>query len=205
MTLYVLDSGLGNVRSVASMLRRAGQRGELIERPVKLSANDQVILPGVGAFDAGMAALAQTGLDDFTREAADLGCPVLGICLGMQLLGRGSEEGGTPGLGIVPAEVRRLPAEEHGLRSPHMGWNVARPLRPTRLFDGAEGEQRFYFVHTYHMVMDDPGDAAATTPYGIDFTCAFERGNVMGVQFHPEKSHRFGLALLQLFVGKTSS
>jgi len=199
MTTYVLDSGLGNVRSVASMLRRIGHRGELIERPVDLRAADKVILPGVGAFDAGMAALTNSGLDQTVREAAALGCPLLGICLGMQLLCRGSEEGGTLGLGLVPADVIRLPAEEHGLKSPHMGWNVAHPARGSRLFDGAQGEQRFYFVHTYYVACDDPADVAANTPYGIDFTSAFERGNLMGVQFHPEKSHRFGMDLLRRF------
>lgn len=203
MTTFVLDSGLGNVRSVASMLRRIGHPAELIERPVPIAPGDRLILPGVGAFDAGVRALRDSGLDELVREGAGAGCEILGICLGMQLLGRGSEEGRMEGLGLVPATSKRL--EAPGLSIPHMGWNVARPSSGSRLFAGAEGEQRFYFVHSYRMVFDDPADVAALTDYGGAFASAFERGNIAGVQFHPEKSHRFGMDLLSRFVGSPPS
>lgn len=205
MRILVLDSALGNVRSVASMLRRIGYRCEMVERPVRIDYGDRLILPGIGAFDAGMQALVARGLDGFVRKAADIGCPVLGICLGMQLLCRSSEEGRSAGLGLVPAAVRRLPAGAHNLPNPHMGWNIARPARESRLFDRDGDEQRFYFVHSYYVACDDPGDIAAQTRYGIEFTSAFERDNIMGVQFHPEKSHRFGMALLRRFVSGPTS
>ena len=200
MTTFLINSGIGNVRSIASMLRRIGHRCETVDRPVELSPDDRLILPGVGAFDAGMAALKETGLDAFVSEGASLGCDTIGICLGMQLLCDGSEEGAQPGLGLVPATVRKLPAEAHGLRLPHMGWNRVRPARPSRLFDPDGEEQRFYFVHGFYVECKAAEDVTATCDYGIAFACAFQHGNIMGVQFHPEKSHRFGMALLDRFM-----
>ncbi|MDT9599634.1 imidazole glycerol phosphate synthase subunit HisH [Sphingosinicella rhizophila] len=200
MTTFLINSSIGNVRSIASMMRRIGQKCETVDRPVPLSPGDRLILPGVGSFDAGMIALRQTGLDAFVREGASLGCDLLGICLGMHLLCDGSEEGQLPGLGLVPATVRKLPAEVHGLRLPHMGWNVVRPTGPSLLFDPGGDEQRFYFVHSFYVDCEMAADRTASCDYGIEFACAFQHGRIMGVQFHPEKSHRFGMALLDRFM-----
>lgn len=199
MTLLVVDAGIGNIGSIVSMLRQIGHRGRLVSAPCAVEPGDRLILPGVGAFDAGMAALAAGGLDRWLREVVALGNPLLGICLGMQLLFDRSEEGVREGLGLIAGEVVRLPAEQAGLRLPHMGWNIARPVRANPVLPLGEAEQRFYFVHSYRARCADPADELAVTDYGVPFTSAVGRGNVFGVQFHPEKSHRFGMALLERF------
>jgi glutamine amidotransferase len=181
------------------MYWRLGIRAELIDAPRELEPGDRLILPGVGAFDVGARALAEHRFVDFIHDAVRQGHPLLGICLGMQLLCRGSEEGSLPGLGIIPADVVRLEAGNHRVRIPHMGWNIATPVRDNPLVPD-DGEQRFYFTHSYRVRCDDDEDVWATTDYGAVFPSAIGRGNVMGVQFHPEKSHRFGKALLERFV-----
>lgn len=180
------------------MYRRLGIAAEPIEAPRPLRSSDRLILPGVGAFDSGVNAINQSGVADFVRSAVADGHAVLGICLGMQLLGRGSEEGSSQGLGLIAANVRRIAPGEPNLRVPHMGWNIVLPTRDNALLP-SEGEQRFYFVHSYQMVCDEAEDVIATTSYGGEIVSAVQRGNVWGVQFHPEKSHRFGKALLERF------
>jgi glutamine amidotransferase len=199
VSLFVLDCGIGNVGALRSMYWRLGIRAELIDVPRELEPGDRLILPGVGAFDVGARALAEHRFVDFIHDAVRQGHPLLGICLGMQLLCRGSEEGSLPGLGIIPADVVRLEAGNHRVRIPHMGWNIATPVRDNPLVPD-DGEQRFYFTHSYRVRCDDDEDVWATTDYGAVFPSAIGRGNVMGVQFHPEKSHRFGKALLERFV-----
>jgi glutamine amidotransferase len=199
MKVIVIDAGIGNVGSVMSMLKRIGQRGILVNHPCKLEPGDRLILPGVGAFDAGMHALVASGLDCWIRDVASRGNPILGICLGMQLLFEQSEEGTRPGLGLLPGRVIRLSAHGAGLRLPHMGWNIARPSRDNPILPVAEHDQRFYFVHSYCVSCTDPADSLAQTEYGGTFTSAVGRGKLFGVQFHPEKSHRFGLSLLERF------
>jgi glutamine amidotransferase len=199
VSLFVLDCGIGNVGALRSMYWRLGIRAELIDVPRELEPGDRLILPGVGAFDVGARALAEHRFVDFIHDAVRQGHPLLGICLGMQLLCRGSEEGSLPGLGIIPADVVRLEAGNDRVRIPHMGWNIATPVRDNPLVPD-DGEQRFYFTHSYRVRCDDDEDVWATTDYGTVFPSAIGRGNVMGVQFHPEKSHRFGKALLERFV-----
>ena len=199
MSLFVLDCGIGNVGALRSMYWRLGIRAELIDAPRELEPGDRLILPGVGAFDVGARALAEHRFVDFIHDAVRQGHPLLGICLGMQLLCRGSEEGSLPGLGIIPADVVRMEAGNDRVRIPHMGWNIATPVRDNPLVPD-DGEQRFYFTHSYRVRCDDDEDVWATTDYGTVFPSAIGRGNVMGVQFHPEKSHRFGKALLERFV-----
>jgi glutamine amidotransferase len=199
--IVIVDYGVGNVGAVANMLRKAGARARISAAPEDIAAADKLVLPGVGHFDSGMRKLNDTGLVPLlTEQALGRAKPVLGICLGMQMMTRASEEGSTPGLGWIDAGTHRFP-DQAGLRVPHMGWNTVRPGRRARLFanDGA-AEERFYFVHSYVVRPDDPGHVAATCGYGQDFAAAFEAGNLFGVQFHPEKSHMFGLALFRRFI-----
>lgn len=196
----IVDYGMGNVASVANMIRKVGGKSMLSADPDAIAAASRVILPGVGAFDAGMATLRARGLDAAVAAAARSGALVMGICLGFQLLFQGSEEGRLPGLALIEGRVRKFAFPDRKLRIPHMGWNVVHPTRTSRLFDFHAGEQRYYFVHSFHAECADPADVAATCDYGGHFACAIERGSLLGVQFHPEKSHRFGVALFQRFL-----
>jgi len=200
MTL-IIDYGMGNLGSVLNMIRRVGGDARASSSEAEVRSAEKLILPGVGAFDAGASALQNGGLDEAIRHAVrHNGALLLGICLGMQLLLESSEEGALPGLALVPGRVRRFQVEGQGLRVPHMGWNVVRLIRPSRLLDVGAEEQRFYFVHSYFVECDDAADVVGVTNYGHDFASAMERGPVLGVQFHPEKSHRFGMAVLKKFL-----
>lgn len=201
MALYVLDCGIGNVGAVRSMYRRLGIDAELIDAPRPIAPGDRLVLPGIGAFDFGARALEQHGFVEFICDAVAAGHKLLGICLGMQLLCRGSEEGSRPGLGVIPADVIRLDPGLERLRVPHMGWNIATPSRDNPLLPMDVEEQRFYFTHSFRVRCDRDDHVWATTDYGITFPSAIGSGHVMGVQFHPEKSHRFGKALLERFAG----
>jgi glutamine amidotransferase len=202
MNIAIPGIPCGNVGSVVRMIEKCGGAATIVSRPDELANFNKVILAGVGAFDYGMACLRDGGwvdaLDDAARRRK---IPVLGICLGMQLMCRGSEEGGLGGLSWIDADVRRFrPAPQAGLKVPHMGWNTVAVNKPNPLIAGDGDEQRFYFVHSYYAVCSRPQDVLATAHYGEDFVAAFSDGNLFGVQFHPEKSHRFGMALLQNFV-----
>jgi glutamine amidotransferase len=201
--ILVVDYGMGNVGSVVNMLGKVGADVSTSANPAMIDRADKLVIPGVGAFDSAMARLQSLGLVESLSDAAlRQGKPVLGICLGMQIMGLRSDEGRLPGLRWIDAVSRRLsPAGEHsGLRVPHMGWNEVRLQRPAPLVDALPEEPRFYFVHTYHVCCNDPSDVLLTTDYGGPFVSAFHRGNLYGVQFHPEKSHRFGLTLMRNFV-----
>jgi glutamine amidotransferase len=198
--IVIVDLGLGNMGSVRNMFKRVGVETRSTLDPDEIAAASKLVLPGVGAFDSGMARLHETGLVDLlTRRALDERVPTIGICLGMQLLTRGSEEGTLPGLGWVPGFTRRFRLEGTGLRVPHMGWNRAEPTREDSLFEGAGADARYYFVHSYHVECEDDGDVLAWTEHGLRFASALQRGNVYGTQFHPEKSHRFGMNVLRNF------
>jgi len=199
--IVVIDYGLGNPASVRNMLRKAGHASEVTCDPAVIRSAARLILPGVGAFDHGMRNLAERGLIDVLNEAVmERGTPILGICLGLQLMSRKSEEGVLPGLGWLAAETVRFRfAPDASERVPHMGWNIVTPVADTFLSDRLLPDTRFYFVHSYHVRCDDPADVALTAPYGGQVVAAAVRGNVAGTQFHPEKSHKFGLALLQGF------
>ena len=198
MSVSVIDYGLGNLGSVANMFKRIGTEVRLISTPAEVAASDRVLLPGVGAFDHGMARLAETGLDDALRDFATTGRPFMGICLGMQLLLDGSDEGELLGLGVIPGHARRFEAAA-GLRVPHMGWNSISARRSDPLIAGVETGSRFYFVHTYCVVPARADDTLAVTDYGGEFTSVMRAGSIMGAQFHPEKSHAFGMTLLTNF------
>lgn len=199
--ITIIDCGLGNPGSVLNMIRRIGGDGVLTSSPDDVRVAEKVVLPGVGSFDAGMAALRHAGLDEALADAAATGCWVLGICLGMQLLLERSEEGTSRGLGLVRGRVHRFDVAAEGLKVPHMGWDTVRAVRRSVLFDEDDSEEeRFYFVHSYFAECDDNADVAGETTYGAPFVSVFEHGRVLGVQFHPEKSHRFGMALMKRFL-----
>lgn len=200
--IAIVDYGLGNLRSIFNMLDKAGIACVVTSDPEALTAADKLILPGVGHFRYGMEQLRARGVVDvLNRQVLDRKVPVLGICLGSQLLGRRSEEGDCEGLGwlemdTVAFDRSRLTTAE---KVPHMGWaETAHAAHP--LFDGQPEEPpRFYYVHSYHMRCDDAADVLCEADHGYRFTAGVARGNIMGVQFHPEKSHVFGRQLLKAF------
>lgn len=198
-SIGIVDYGVGNLGSVRNMLRRVGCETALVDKPADLMACGKLILPGVGAFDRAMDRLDASGLRGPLDEMAlERKVPILGICLGMQLLTRGSEEGDRPGLGYIAAEARRFPKEGR-LKVPHMGWNVVSVPNPSPLTAHFEPDTRFYFVHSYFVTADEGADSMLKCTYGVTFDAGIMHGNIYGAQFHPEKSHRFGKALFGAF------
>lgn len=200
--IAVVDYGLGNLGSILNMLRKLGVPARVTSLPDEIAAADKLVLPGVGSFDSGMAALEERGLvPALNRRVIDEGTPLLGLCLGMQLMTRGSEEGRRPGLGWIDATtVRfRFGAEGPRLPVPHMGWNSVRVERRAPVLASLPDPARFYFVHSYHLACVSPETVLATACYGYDFPAVVGRDNLVGTQFHPEKSHRYGMALLRSF------
>ena len=197
--ITIVDYGMGNLESIRNMLRRVGVRAAITGDPGAVGEAEKLLLPGVGSFDAAMREIDARGLREvLDRKALADRVPILGICLGMQLMARGSEEGALPGLGWVDADVLRFPSDL-GLKVPHMGWNLVTATRPSPLTAGLPEESRFYFVHSYYVRADRREDAVLTAHYGVTFAAAVEAGNIYGAQFHPEKSHRFGMQLLASF------
>ena len=199
--ISVVDYGVANLGSMLNMLSRVGVEAERVGTREELDGASKIILPGIGAFDTGMSALTERGLvETLRKKVLQDRVPILGVCLGMQLLGIGSEEGELRGLGLMEAACQRLRPEGYGrLKVPHMGWGRIARRRSSPLLVELDEQSRFYFVHSYHVVCNDPEDVLAVSSYGSDFVSVVERGNIFGVQFHPEKSHRFGLALLRNF------
>jgi glutamine amidotransferase len=199
--ISVIDYGVANLGSMLNMLARIGAEGQRISTPEEVMRATKLILPGIGAFDHGMAALRERGLvEPLTQRVLRDGIPLLGVCLGMQLLGNSSEEGSSSGLGFIKARSVRFDPAVSGIRVPHMGWQTLVPKREHPILAGIDAHSRFYFVHSYHVVCEDPQDVLATAEYGIEFTAMVNRGNIIGAQFHPEKSHRFGMRVLKSFV-----
>jgi glutamine amidotransferase len=196
--IAIIDYGVGNLYSVEKAFVRLGADAVVTGDPAAIMGAAKVVLPGVGAFGDCMSNLAEYGLTDVVREVAAKGTPLLGICVGLQILFAGSEEDpGVPGLGIFPGMVRRLVAP--GLKVPHMGWNSLGLSGVSPLFAGLPENPYVYFVHSYHAVPDDPALITAWTEYGGRVTAAVGRGNVHAVQFHPEKSGDAGLKILANF------
>jgi glutamine amidotransferase len=195
--IAIADYGIGNLGSVTKAFRRYGAEVRLTGDPAELRASDALVLPGDGAFAATMEEVERHGLVPVLREARDAGKPVLGICIGMQLLFEESEEHGWHrGLGFLPGRVRRFDGD---LPVPHMGWNELRPRRPHPMLDGLEAGSYVYFVHSYYC--DAPDDVViASSDYGREFAAVVGRGSVVGVQFHPEKSQEVGLRMVEGFV-----
>jgi len=203
--IVIIDCGMGNVGSITNMIRKIGGQAKVSSDPSEIRCAQKLILPGVGSFDHGMTNLNKNGLIDVLHDVVlEKKTPILGICLGMQLLSRKSEEGSLPGLGWIQADTVRFQfphiPEERKLTVPHMGWSELTLNGGSRLFANWNDEARFYFVHSYHVVCDRSEDVSSTTVYGYDFTASLEHNNIFGVQFHPEKSHKFGMKLLRNFL-----
>lgn len=197
--IAIIDYDAGNIKSVEKALQFLGEEVVITRDPEILLGAEKVILPGVGAFGDAMKRLEEYGLVDIIHRIVDNGTPFLGICLGLQLLFDSSEEApGVKGLGILPGKVVRFPAEI-GLKIPQIGWNALSQPNKGKLFEGVEDGEFVYFVHSYYLKADEPGDVVATTEYGVTVHAAVERGNVFACQFHPEKSSDTGLKILKNF------
>lgn len=199
--IVLVDYGLGNIQAFANIYRRLGLPAKSASRPEELGDATKVVLPGVGAFDWAMRKLNESGLREVLDEIVlQGGVDVLGVCVGMQMMARSSDEGELPGLGWIDAEVRKFPesSRDHGMPLPHMGWNDVAPASTDTLFRGMIAP-RFYFLHSYYIVPARAQDVLATTTYGISFASAVRAGNIYGSQFHPEKSHDWGVQLLRNF------
>ena len=201
--ICVVDYGLGNVQAFLNMFKILGIAATRAKTPEDLTGASKIILPGVGAFDHAVDLLNRSGMRE-TLDGLILKdkVPVLGVCVGMQILASTSDEGNLPGLGWVPGRVCAFRSNEQysSLPVPHMGWNDVQPSLHHPLFAGLETDARFYFLHSYYFKCDFLRHVAATSSYGSDFSCAVSANNVHGVQFHPEKSHYFGIRLMKNFV-----
>ena len=201
--ITIVNYGMGNLGSIFNMLKRIGVSSTVTSDLNVITKAKKIILPGVGHFDRAMERLNSTGLRGLLdQKALEEKVPVLGICLGMQILTKGSDEGRLPGLGWIPAATVRFSiASRSGLKIPHMGWNLVTRSTVSPLTEGFEHECRFYFVHSYHAKVENERHSMLKTEYGYPFDSAIQNENIFGVQFHPEKSHRFGMRLLKNFAG----
>ncbi|MCR4842608.1 MAG: imidazole glycerol phosphate synthase subunit HisH [Eubacterium sp.] len=199
--ICVIDYDAGNLKSVSKALDKLGYENCVSRDPEEILGADKVILPGVGAFGDAMEKLNSYGLVPVLREVHERGIPLLGICLGLQLLFDESEESpGVEGLGILKGKIKRIPDKE-GLKIPHIGWNSLQFPNEGRLFKDVEPESYVYFVHSYYLEADDPSIVTAVTDYSVNIHASVESGNTFGCQFHPEKSSRVGARILGAFAG----
>ena len=197
--LAIIDYGVGNLRSVEKAFAATGCEAIVSGDEKVLRSAKRLVLPGVGAFGACMKALSERGFDQLVRERVAVGTPLLGVCVGMQLLFETSEEfGATPGLGLLRGRVRRFTDE---LVVPHVGWNQVKQIRNHSLFAQVADQSHFYFVHSYYCEPVDKTVVAGETEYGVKYASVVAHGNICGVQFHPEKSQNAGLQLLKNFAG----
>jgi glutamine amidotransferase len=198
--ITIVDYGMGNLGSLVNMYKRIGVTVQVCDKPEEIARAKKLLLPGVGAFDAAMSRIAEIeGLIDVLNHKALIEkIPLLGICLGMQLLTDCSEEGQLRGLGYIPGKTIRF-STENGLKVPHMGWNHIKEVNPSILTERLPEEPRFYFVHSYYVQVTNPTHRVTKTHYELDFDSIIQRDNIFGAQFHPEKSHKFGMELLTNF------
>ena len=196
----VIDYGVGNLGSILNMFKRLDVAAELARTSEEVMKAEKILLPGVGAFDAGMEMLERSGMiPALQQKVLEDGVPTLGICLGMQLMTKSSEEGQRAGLGWFEAQTVKFRLDTREYKIPHMGWNEVNDVHNSPLFHEMGPEPRFYFVHSYHLDAVKPDEVMFTCTYGYEFVCGVRRGNLFGAQFHPEKSHRFGMRLLSNF------
>lgn len=197
--IVIVDIGMGNLGSIQNMMKRVKVEAKISSDPSEIDNASKLVLPGVGAFDNAMASLHQRDLIQVLNQKVLIDrVPILGICLGMQLLGADSEEGKMKGLDWVDARTIRFQFRSNGYKIPHMGWNTVDIRGDPGIFAGIE-EPRFYFVHSYHLVCNKQEDVLTTTSYGYDFVSSVHHDNIWGTQFHPEKSHKFGMKLFSNF------
>jgi glutamine amidotransferase len=198
--ISILNYGMGNLASIQNMFKKVGVSCRLITNAKGVAEARALVIPGVGKFDHAIGQIESMGLRDPLENAAfSRRIPILGICLGMQLMTRGSKEGQLPGLGWVKGDTRLIDGTSLSLRVPHMGWNLVTVQKPSPYFDDSLAEQRFYFVHSYAVQCDDSADVLTTSHYAGEFVSSFSAGNLLGVQFHPEKSHKFGANFLRRY------
>ena len=203
--IKIIDYSMGNTASILNMIRKVGGQAELCAIPSELNSATAIILPGIGSFDNAITKLENSGFSEALHsKVIKEKIPFLGVCLGMQLLFEKSEEGKLPGLKWVEGDVKHFDFSDiqfkDRLKVPHMGWNVITPKTYKGLFSGLENEARFYFIHSYHVNCSNPLDVLATANYGYEFTCSVRHDNIWGVQFHPEKSHQFGIQIFKNFL-----
>jgi glutamine amidotransferase len=200
--IAIIDYGMGNLKSVKRKMDRIGVRSIITSDPEEIKKSDKIILPGVGHFARAILEIKKRGLWDLlTEQVLTEKKLVLGICLGMQLMAKHSEEGNSEGFGWFDAKVIRFKVSDTiRYKIPHMGWNTITPLKDSSLFEKIALDSEFYFVHSYHVLCNSPEDVLAETTYDYNFTSAFQKANIFGVQFHPEKSHDAGEMLLRNFV-----
>lgn len=199
----IIDYNMGNIASIENMLKKIGSPTIVTSEPTIIKEAEKIILPGVGAFDYGMQNLHDLGIDEILKEKVlKENVPLLGICLGMQLLTEESEEGKLPGLGFIKAKTKKFRTGYNGqnIKIPHMGWNYIVPESDSKLFLNSLKDMRFYFVHSYYVECKEKSNVLASTSYGDHFASAIGKDNIFGVQFHPEKSHSYGMNLLKNFV-----
>lgn len=200
--IAIVDYGLGNIRAFANVYHNLNIPVIIAKNSKDLTEATKILVPGVGSFDHAMRQLANSGMRGALDQKVMIDkMPVLGICVGMQMLANTSDEGVLPGLGWIDGVVKKfiLPEGSYTMRIPHMGWNTIQPVNSNSLLKGLDNESRFYFLHSYYFKCTDPSNAIATTHYHNDFESAVNVGNVYGVQFHPEKSHQWGIRLLENF------
>ena len=202
--VVIIDYGMGNIGSIDNMLKFLGVKAVISSDINTISSADKIILPGVGHFDRAMTNIKSLGLMDVIKEMALVKKkPFLGICLGMQIMCESSDEGVLPGLSLVQAGVKKFDfGLDSKLKVPHMGWNTIRINKSSTILDGLDDNSRFYFVHSYFVKCQNEMDVLTKTTYGFDFVSSFEVNNLIGAQFHPEKSHRFGVNLFKNFLEK---
>lgn len=202
--IAVINYGMGNTGSILNMLKKIGAEAITTDKIEDIHKADKIILPGVGTFDNGISNLHALGLVEAMKiEVLENKKPFLGICLGMQLLGRSSEEGQMEGLNLIPFDNIKFSFDSSlNLKIPHMGWDIVKFNTDDQLFTDIKGTQRYYFVHSYHAVCDLVENSLISCNYGYEFTAAVKKDNIYGVQFHPEKSHKFGMKLMENFAGR---
>jgi imidazole glycerol-phosphate synthase subunit HisH len=200
--ITIIDYGLGNIRAFVNVYERLNISIRIAHRPDDIKKATKVILPGVGAFDHAMSQLNNSGMrDELEKQVLLNNIPVIGICVGMQMLAKSSDEGKLPGLGWIDGIVKLFDATriKYKTRLPHMGWNTIEPVKKVSLLAGFDAESRFYFLHSYYFQCNNSDDVIATTNYGITYSSAVAKNNIFGIQFHPEKSHGNGIKLLHNF------
>lgn len=201
MKTVIIDYGMGNINSIRNMLRYLGYSAEVSCDTEKILSADKLILPGVGNFGKAMENIYKRNLKPILDEVVlNNNVPILGICLGMQLMLSWSEEGNCAGLGWIDGHVNKFHFDDSSFKIPHMGWDFIKKQHESVLLKELSDESRFYFVHSYHVVCDNKSESIAVTDYGGEFTSIIERHNIFGVQFHPEKSHKFGMKLFENFM-----